>query len=415
MIDLSKYINKEDKLVLAISGGIDSVVLLDLVSKKHPRNNLIVASVDHGIRDNSRKDAEFVSNLAKKYGILFKSTRLNLQKKDENTARNARYLYLKEIKLEFGAKYILTAHHLNDLLETIILNLTRGSGPLRLWGMQELSGDLLRPMIKVKKSDIKEYAKKNKLKYIEDETNRDLSYARNRIRHKVIPELLKINSEVLGNVLETSKLAAELSEYIDYEVDKLLESDLSVEKLKASHPYIVKEVIKRKLHEMLGKKSDIYRKNVEEVYNLIYKDGTKKTEIAGMVITKNYKKLKFNDNCLTHRVSYNLAPNNSISFNNFNLKSYFGKTEISKNNILLDPNFEYNLKVRNWEKGDSIKTVSGTKKLSDIFTNAKISQDERKKWPIVVSGDDIIWVPKLAASVHAKNLSNKYCLIIEVE
>lgn len=415
MIDLYKYIKKSDKLVLAVSGGLDSVVLLDLVSKKHPKDKLIIAHVNHGLRDCSNNEEKFVKELSEKYGIKYQSIKLNLRKSDENSARKARYKFLREVKNNFGAKYILTAHHLDDQLETILLNILRGSGPIKVWGMKKVSNDVFRPLLDVSREEVEEYATKEYLKHVKDLSNSDLKYRRNKVRHKIIPELKNINPSLLNNIKNINEVSAELSDFINSEVEKFSGNILSVEELKSAKPFIAKEVIKRKLHNMFNKESEVYKANIDEVYNLLEKNGTKTTEFGGMIVKKDYKNIIFGYIPQKKLKPKLIVVNKITKFGKYSLFARVGKTRPTENNILLSDKFKYNLKVRSWEKGDKIKTISGTKKLSDIFTNAKISLDERKKWPILVSNNEIIWVPKLASSSIAKKDFTKKHLIIEVK
>ena len=174
--------------IVAVSGGVDSMVLLDLL-QRHADRRLIVAHVDHGIRSDSRHDAEFVRDVAKQRHLRFETTRLNLAgKTDEATARRARYEWLESMRQKYHATAIVTAHHQDDVLETVILNLRRGTGWRGLASLRS-GGTLLRPLLTVSKAEIVAYAIRHKLEWREDGTNYDPRYARNAVRHAVIPRL----------------------------------------------------------------------------------------------------------------------------------------------------------------------------------------------------------------------------------
>lgn len=165
--------------LLAVSGGVDSVVLLDMFSKT--KHHLIVAHVDHGIRgDESAADARFVKALASKYGLPFVSTELHLAKTaSEEAARSARYEFLLAQATEHKAT-LVTAHHQDDAVETIALNISRGTG----WrGLATLGREgILRPLIGLTKQQIYQYAMSHNLEWVEDATNRQDVYLRNRLR-----------------------------------------------------------------------------------------------------------------------------------------------------------------------------------------------------------------------------------------
>lgn len=171
------------KYVLAVSGGVDSVVLLDILSKL-PNLELIVAHFDHGIRQESSDDELFVSNLAKKYGLKYESRREDLgERASEDLARKRRYFFLKEIAEKHQAK-LITAHHADDVIETIAINIIRGTG----WrGLAAMDSDVIRPMTHIMKSDIINYAKSNSLDWREDITNSSDDYLRNKIRRQTMP------------------------------------------------------------------------------------------------------------------------------------------------------------------------------------------------------------------------------------
>jgi tRNA(Ile)-lysidine synthase len=168
------------KYVVAVSGGVDSVVLLDMMSKV-TGHELIVAHFDHGIRDDSADDAAFVAHLASKYGLTFAGKREELGKSaSESLARERRYAFLRELANQHDAR-IITAHHLDDLVETVAINLKRGTG----WrGLAALDSDVARPIIDVTKQELILYAQNHGLTWREDSTNATDVYLRNRVRRK---------------------------------------------------------------------------------------------------------------------------------------------------------------------------------------------------------------------------------------
>ena len=170
------------KYIVAVSGGVDSVVLLDMMTKA-PGDELIVAHFDHGIRDDSSEDAEFVSSLAQKHGLIYSGKREELGKNaSEALARERRYSFLRELAEEYDAK-IVTAHHLDDLVETVAINLQRGTG----WrGLAVLDSGVIRPLIDISKRQLIEYAQANGLAWREDSTNASDVYLRNRIRRQLV-------------------------------------------------------------------------------------------------------------------------------------------------------------------------------------------------------------------------------------
>lgn len=180
--------NLSGKYIVAVSGGVDSVVLLDLLSK-NKNLDLVVAHFDHGIRQESANDRDFVSKLADSYGLPIKVGEGRLGSEvSEDIARKARYDFLFEVLTNEGAQAILTAHHQDDVVETVIFNILRGTGRK---GVTALSNqkEILRPMLAITKKEILDYAKQNKLSWVEDKTNLDTKYTRNWIRHVLLPKM----------------------------------------------------------------------------------------------------------------------------------------------------------------------------------------------------------------------------------
>lgn len=170
------------KYLVAVSGGIDSVVLLDMLSCVHP-DEITVAHFDHGIRENSADDALFVRGLAEKYGVRFVAKRENLgEKASEELARTRRYAFLHSEAKKRNVR-VVTAHHGDDIVESVAINLIRGTG----WrGAAVLDHPaILRPLLQFTKEEIRAYALKHRLEWVEDETNETERYLRNRVRRKV--------------------------------------------------------------------------------------------------------------------------------------------------------------------------------------------------------------------------------------
>lgn len=170
--------------IIAVSGGVDSVALLDMMARLKD-HNLVVAHFDHGIRGDSSKDTEFVAALARRHGLSFETKREELGPgASEERARDRRYAFLKSVAEKHGGQ-IVTAHHADDLIETIAINVQRGTG----WrGLAVLDSDIVRPLLDMSKQELFDYARKRKLQWRDDSTNASDAYLRNRIR-KTIPQL----------------------------------------------------------------------------------------------------------------------------------------------------------------------------------------------------------------------------------
>lgn len=207
--------------VVAVSGGVDSMVLLDVL-RQLPQLKLVVAHYDHGIRKDSVKDRLLVQQAAKNYGLQFVYDQGNLgAKASEARARKARYDFLHKVRVSCHADAIITAHHQDDMLETAILNIIRGTGRR---GLSSLSSKdrLLRPLLGYSKQQLQAYAKAHDVLWREDQTNADEKYLRNYIRHKILNKLSISEQQQLLNHIEQAKT-------LNQEIDSLLDVQLHVQ------------------------------------------------------------------------------------------------------------------------------------------------------------------------------------------
>ena len=199
------------KYIVAVSGGVDSVVLLDIL-RQEPGLELLVAHFDHGMRSDSSEDREFVEDLAESYGLPFihEEGRLGIGA-SEATARAARYKFLHKVRQSNGAAAIITAHHQDDVLETAIINLLRGTGRKGLTSLQSRA-DIVRPLLSFPKSALLTYAKRTPLVWHEDSTNQNLDYLRNYVRQKILPRL---GDEGRAQLLEIINQTRDINDELD--------------------------------------------------------------------------------------------------------------------------------------------------------------------------------------------------------
>lgn len=217
----------DDRYVVAVSGGVDSVVLLDVLVKSNPKlvdnAKIIVAHYDHGIREESGKDALFVEELAQHYGLQFVVGHGGLgSDASEETARIARYQFLELIKKQNHANTIVTAHHQDDVIETAIINLIRGTGRRGLIALKSRPG-ILRPLLSFQKTDLISYAETNKLTWREDESNLDIKYLRNKIRKALAAKATTEDKEKLLSIIDRLD---DINHNIDIEIEKIININL---------------------------------------------------------------------------------------------------------------------------------------------------------------------------------------------
>lgn len=255
-----KLIPEEASVLIAFSGGMDSVALtLAMLELRgfFKFKRLALAHINHGIRENSGSDEEFALEFAKRKDLEIFVEKFKVKEMAEDSgenmealAREVRYRALRDIKNREGFDLIATAHHLNDLVETIILWLVRGSGLNGLTGFDEKLDDIVRPLYWVTKEEIREFVISRKELWVEDITNYDVKYARNRIRHRVLPELKKINPDLEACVLRLRNILKQEEDFIRQQTLKALEKCVEREgqilhrgALRSLHPAIQRRVL----------------------------------------------------------------------------------------------------------------------------------------------------------------------------
>ncbi len=424
---LKENLDKNASIVVACSGGPDSMCLLDLVTKlKDELNlNIIVAHVNHKLRSESEEEAKMVENYAKENNITFELLEItdyingNFTEED---ARKRRYNFFNEIIKKYQASALLTAHHGDDLIETILMRLTRGSNLSGYIGIKEISQNenykTLRPLLTITKDEIVNYLKENNVPYRLDKTNEELKHTRNRYRHIVLPFLKKENPKVHEKYLKFSKELIEYDNFVNtYIKDKKFIVDNSIVINKVSSEI---DFIKRKCLELLIKdiqKKDYFDVSDEQMNNLmkLYNQSNKTIDLNnnymgvnsyGKIYIKKKENKVLNEIVLDKDIKLEdyIFYYNSQDGDNSNSCIYLNTSEIT-----------LPLKIRGVLPGDKmkIKNLNGSKKISDIFIDSKVPKDKRSTYPIVVdSKNTVLWVPNLKKSQFSKDKSQKYDIII---
>ncbi|MCD6495568.1 tRNA lysidine(34) synthetase TilS [Candidatus Bipolaricaulota bacterium] len=212
-------LKKGEKVLVAVSGGVDSVVLLDILGRLSTEYSLslIIAHLDHRLRgEESSEDARFVAKLAEQYGLPLIGESIDVRSIAEErkvgieeAARFVRLRFLREAADDAGATKIAIGHTANDLAETMLFNLIRGAGMTGLAGIKPVNAPFIRPLIEISRSEIVSYANEHGLSWREDRSNADMAFTRNRIRHQIVPALSELNPDVIGALLRTAEIVRE--------------------------------------------------------------------------------------------------------------------------------------------------------------------------------------------------------------
>lgn len=245
--------------MVAVSGGVDSVVLLDLL-RLHPGVKLIVAHYDHGIREDSHLDRLFVEDLARRYRLPFVYDAGHLGSDiSEAEARSARYAFLQKVRTTSGYDAVITAHHQDDVLETALINLLRGTGRKGLSSLKS-TDTVVRPLLHAPKSEVVDYARRHGLKWREDSTNSNTKYLRNHIRHNVLP---RFDATQRARLIEVTSRMHVVNEELDDLLHWQIQPELVREQFIVLPHDIAREVMAAwlRLHDV----KDFDRKTVERL------------------------------------------------------------------------------------------------------------------------------------------------------
>ena len=410
--------NKKPHFLLAVSGGIDSMVLLNFFQKNHESFTFSVAHINHNYHSDSKKMENLVKNQCDKMNsdliienIFLKEVNSNI----ESNFRKMRYSKLEEIRKRIKADFILTAHHADDQVETILMKILNSSGVEGLQGLRKLNQNIIRPMFNISKGEISDYASLNNVKFIDDPTNCDDLFTRNFLRMNVIPQLKKIKNDIHIPFNNFTDRIDEVHDLITFNVQNFCNSDsyivrqntIEINKSEFYNlPFLVQLRIISNL--CLNAKNSFSKTDIREIKDLFRKN------LSGSSKVLNEKTILVDRNSL---FIYNDTIDGIFSkvkagekFNGVNF-SFFWDFNKAPKKFTNDKEVEYidaskinnNLVIRSVRDSDSFLPLgmNGKKKVKKYLKDRNLSFLNRKESLVVCNEDDIIWV----AGYH---LSEKY-------
>ena len=418
-----KYLKKNDKIIISLSGGIDSTTLLFLL---HSINifKIIVAHVDHSIRADSIKDRMFVESLCRDLKIPFFSKTLSLyskSKKDslEQWAREKRYGYLNDLATETDSDWIMTGHHCNDNAETILMNLSRQAGVSGLSGIPQKNGKIVRPLLPFTKKVLRAFAGRVGLPFVNDSTNFDISIPRNFIRKKVVKTWESKVPFVITNIYKSTQHFNEWKLSLDHLIIKFIISKLNISKDKIDIPLSLINDLpnlgkirliqllfdqEKKLwskHDLKMLKQFINRISIGKTFRI--NDRWLLLHDRSLIIAKKNIKIESKN-------KIDIIPNKTIFFCNkkYQITTNEIQTKFSntKNKELVDwSKFkDKKLQIRIWNQGDIFQPLGmkNKKKISDFLINEKIDNISKKTQSVLTVDGEIAWVCGLRISEWVK-------------
>lgn len=408
-IEKESICSKSDRILIGVSGGIDSVCLTNLFLQND--YHIGIAHCNFQLRgEESNQDELFVRDIAEENSIPFFSTRFETEEiaKAEGisiqmAARDLRYEWFEEMRVKHGYNYIAIAHNKNDVVETFLINLTRGSGIKGLTGIKPKLGNIIRPLLFADRNEIVHYIESNNIDYREDSTNKTVKYSRNLIRHEIIPLFEKINPRFLDTICENISRLKETEEIFNHQIqttsnkiacqkdDQLLIEIDSLKELKSKATYLHEFLSPlgfshTQINDIIKALDSIPGKQFKSLTHRLIKDRTYLI-IEEIVNTKhkNYF-IDLNDEQINIPIKLNIS--------HYNKPDDFKITK-NKNTGLFDlKRLEFPLTIRKWQKGDYFMPLGmkNLKKVSDFFIDSKISVIDKENIWILESNGKIVWI-----------------------
>jgi tRNA(Ile)-lysidine synthase len=419
-VQSQKLIMPGSKVLAAVSGGIDSAVLLDLIWELSRDWGLDVAilHVNHRLRGKeSEGDQKFVESLAKKYGSPAFIARVETKKEAarkkrslQEAARDLRYAFFLTKKKELEADVVVTAHNADDNAETMLLNFFRGTGIDGLAGIpvRRSDGSIVRPLLFAPRKEIAEYARKRKLKFREDSSNLSDKYSRNFLRRKLIPMVEdRINPALKPLLLNAAAVLRMTADYLHEQVlnvwkTAVTEIDGEVvflkDRLREQHPYLRRMLV----HEAFLRKGIEPSTDKIEAAALLFDNeaGTRIDCGGGWRVENESDRIRLSHKAITEDFSFVLKKEGIVEGGFFSLsvkrsKNLPNKWGGNSSTEYVDAGkVRFPLYVRSWKEGDSFVPLGmkHPKKVSDLFVDLKIPRTEKRKIPVVESEGNIVWV-----------------------
>lgn len=410
-------ISIEAKLLIGVSGGLDSMVCLD-IARKHLKN-IFVAHINYKLRKKeSDRDEEIINDYCKKWNIPFHLhvSKINKAKNIQLEAREIRYSFFNEILKNEKLDFIVTAHHVNDNVETFFINALRGAGIDGISSIPSKTKNIIRPLLSVNKKEIITYRNTNKIHFGEDSTNKLSDYKRNFLRNEVLPlmnekfdgTLNKINDTIL-NINRDKKL---LNNLIEKELSSLIKQD--------KNGFIIdnKKEISSHFWYYFFKKFGF---NYLQILNWVGHEH----QSGKVIYSDNYELSNDRENWLLYPKT-TIETETKDVFLDVPIKSPFeliAKTVDSKKSLKFEINtgwfdldkLNFPLSLCKWENGDVMQPLGmkGSKKISDILIDKKVSVHKKKNIWVLKSNDEIIWLIGYTINDNFKitNKTNRYCSI----
>ena len=393
----------EATVIVAVSGGVDSVVLLHTLRQQLPDTKLIVAHVNYHLREESDADESFVRDLAEKYHAIFEHTSWSKVSDIgvEKQARDFRYQFFEQLAKKYHTQTVVVAHHADDQAETVLLKLIRGGQLSQLSGMHTKNRQIIRPFLLITKQELIHYAQENNLHWQEDKTNQDATYTpRNYLRQVIIPQLKTINPQTVRHINAFANQIEKQSELITAQVDIYVQN---IEHDWQAIPELWQEETIKRYMQLKG----IYRFKQTQIFQIIQLLRNNKKPTGVVQLSKNVKFVKsyqqiYLENSTKITNTLQVLPAIMLKLNQWQnfAKSTYLWSDYEPNND--DHYFSFQLKLptsqiylRPVKTSDKLALISGHKLLRRLAIDEKLSTFERQNMQVLATSDDVIIAVKI--------------------
>jgi len=421
------------KIVIGCSGGPDSMALFDMLLKIRSKYqlSLICAHVNHNLRRESVEEEAYLREFCEEHQVCYETMTIERYGEDNfhNEARNIRYHFFNDVILKYQADILMTAHHADDLMETILMRISRGSNLQGYSGFRKVVDTskykIVRPLISFTKKELEEYNEMNHVKYFIDRSNAESKYTRNRYRREVLPFLKREDASVHLKFLKFSEELIDANSYIEKEVKRAVErviakNRLNIDRFLAEEPFIQKEILYFILATFY--QDDLILVSDKHIH-LLYALITSRKANATYHLPNEVVAVKSYQECYLERRpdflgTYEIEFSNFADLPNGHIIEKIEDTDDNSNFVcrLDSSEIQLPLIIRTRKVGDkmAVKGLNGTKKIKDIFINSKIDIKKRELWPVVVDSlGNVVWLPGLKKSKFNKTKSESYDIIMK--
>ncbi len=432
--------HKGSSVVAAVSGGPDSMALLHLLKTmaEDVPFHIVVAHVNHQFRGaESDAEAKLVGRLAREWGMPFETAELGLPAyiaetgmNAQSAAREKRYRFLKQVAERNSCSVLLTGHHADDQAETVLMRLIRGTGPSGLAGIKprrkEEDLELIRPLLRITKCELLDYCKRNGVPFAVDSSNVDRHYFRNTVRLDLIPMLEKHNPKLKASLVRLADMAAMDDDYMEDQTFKAFEEWVSPSgegfrlerrRFRGLHVALQRRLIKLILNCSSYPRQMLDFHQVEEILAALLEERPTVIQLDigdGWVLKREYEEVYIGPS-LPQSLSFAYIVTESMeevaieeTGERAMLERLMGSVPHVSGNLLEacfdEAELKYPLKIRSRLPGDLLHPygLNGTKKVQDMFVDAKVPRSRRDSLPLLVNGDGrVLWIPRMRRSRHA--------------